>query len=73
MCRLVALEECGDSNWDRQTTPEGGVAQEGIRAFSVYAMGRTSSRTSFDFTDAKSFGKGKARDAYTHPLPLKPY
>lgn len=42
------------------------------RAFTVYTMGRTS-RTGFDFTDANSFGKGRARAAYALPLPLKPY
>ena len=43
------------------------------RAFTVYTMGRTTSRTGFDFIDANSFGKGRVRDAYTCPLPFKPY
>lgn len=42
-------------------------------AFTLYAMGRTSSRTGFNFTDTNRFGKGRARDDYAHPLSLKPY
>lgn len=42
-------------------------------AFTLCAMGRTSSRTGFNFTDTNRFGKGRARDDYAHPLSLKPY